>query len=238
MNPALTAKRERKINTGLFTRNVQDKLMDMITELNPNKAEQKYLFALPQAKTLLNFVLNVTALKENKVSLVTMDADTLEKYNDDVTKSLIFLVPPTQAAIKTVKQFHSMLKERKLQFEQKQFSMLFYPKQTVMCKYFMDQEKLLISFENNIYDFNFDLIPIDEDLLSLEYQPIIQEMFVSSEFTGYNLVAESIMWLQLVYGKIPCKLVKGDKAKAVYDILKRFETEANNKASMEEESRP
>lgn len=237
MNPTSASKRERKVNTSLFTRNVQDKLMDMISTLNSNKSEQKYLFVLPEAKVVLNAVLNVAALKENKVSLVTMDEESLSKYNDEVTKTLIFLIPPSKAAVSVVKTFHNMLLQRQLLLDPKQLAMFVYPKNTVMSKYFMDQEKLLISFENNIYDFNFDLIPLDEDLLSLEYQPTIQEMYITSEFTGYNLVAESILWLELVYGKIPCKLVKGDKSKIVYDILKRYETEAGNKASMEEESR-
>lgn len=238
MNPTTNSKRERKINTSLFTKNVQDKLIDMISTLNSNKSEQKYLFVLPEAKVVLNAVLNVATLKDNKISLVTMDEDTLSKYNDDTTKTLIFLIPPTKTAVCLVKTFYNMFLQKQVQLDPKQLAMFVYPKNTVMSKYFMDQEKLLISFENNIYDFNFDLIPLDEDLLSLEYQPTIQEMYITSEFTGYNLVAESILWLELVYGKIPCKLVKGDKAKIVYDILKRYETEAGNKASMEEESRP
>jgi hypothetical protein len=49
-----------------------------------------------------------------------------------------------------------------------------------------------------------NLIPVSPDLLSLEYKNATKELFTSDEYFCYNLVAESILKLQIVFGKIPC----------------------------------
>jgi len=49
---------------------------------------------------------------------------------------------------------------------------------------------------------NFDLIPLEKDLLSLEINDCFKEMFVNSDFNIFNYVIESIERLELIYGKI------------------------------------
>lgn len=80
-------------------------------------------------------------------------------------------------------------------------------------------------FGNRIYDFNFDLIPLSNDLLSLEYPLTLDEMFKSKEFNVHNLAAESLQRIQLVFGKIPTFVGKGHHSRTVMDILSRLEKE-------------
>lgn len=43
-----------------------------------------------------------------------------------------------------------------------------------------------------IIDFNFDLLPIDSDFMSLQMDSYLKGMYLESEFYIYNQVAESI----------------------------------------------
>lgn len=56
----------------------------------------------------------------------------------------------------------------------------------------MDEMDISHFFGANIYDFNFDLVPLAEDLLSLEYPLALEEMFRSGEYNVHNLAAESL----------------------------------------------
>lgn len=65
----------------------------------------------------------------------------------------------------------------------------------------------------DIKDFNFDLIPIDTDILSLELENSFKEMYVDQDLSTYTYIAESLQRIQLVYGKIKNVFAKGNGAK-------------------------
>ena len=51
---------------------------------------------------------------------------------------------------------------------------------------------------------------------------------------SYNLVAESIQRLQMVFGKVPTFLIKGDKARIAYEILDRLQKEHSNRLTYDQ----
>jgi hypothetical protein len=49
--------------------------------------------------------------------------------------------------------------------------------------------KLHFEFMNRVYDFNMDFIPLNMDLLSLENNDVLKEIYLRKEFNGVNLVS-------------------------------------------------
>ncbi len=90
--------------------------------------------------------------------------------------------------------------ENKRKFR-KDYTIIFCPRRTITCKEALESKGLYASC--NLKDLNFDLIPLEKDLLSLEMNDCFKRMFVDSDLTTFNYVVESIQRLELVYGRIP-----------------------------------
>ncbi|KAK3751808.1 hypothetical protein QZH41_013274, partial [Actinostola sp. cb2023] len=77
----------------------------------------------------------------------------------------------------------------------------------------------------NIEEYPLELIPLDNDLLSLEMDSCFKECYIENDFTSLYYVANSLMSLQLLYGTIPKIYSKGDMAKRVLDMVMRKKRE-------------
>ena len=221
----------RKTNVKIFLEHMKQKFARMLDIICPDKNASKDLVTVSEIRPLFELIIDTQTLKDRKVSLVWLNEQTIQQYNDPDVQKIIFFVPPTVKYVQLIKKFYRMIKKKN--YDKKLF-LVYYPKRSMMCKYYMDQEKMLVLFENSTYDFNFDLIPLFTDLLSLEYKPALTEMYISSEYTCYNLVAESIQRLQMVFGKVPTFLIKGDKARIAYEILDRLQKEHSNRLTYDQ----
>ena len=59
---------------------------------------------------------------------------------------------------------------------------------------------------------NFDLIPIDTDLLSLENENSLKEMYINNNLTPIDNMATGLVKFEICFGKIKYKYIKGDLA--------------------------
>ena len=107
--------------------------------------------------------------------------------------------------------------------QDKNYHLVFWPRRTILCKEALESYGVYGNLD--IRDFNFDLIPLDTDLLSLELDNCFKELYIENDLSTYTYVAESLQRLQLVYGKIRTIFAKGSGPKMVLDILKNYETE-------------
>lgn len=70
-------------------------------------------------------------------------------------------------------------------------------------------------------DFNFDLIPLENDLLSLEMADSLKDTYLNHGLCLYQQVAESLQRLQVIHGQCKDIMGKGPAAEKVIDILQR-----------------
>lgn len=213
---------ERQIDVNLFREHLQIKFSRLLDKITKDKTKPKDIVLIDSIKPLFTLIVEVKEMKERNVNILWLKNDLMERYDDIEVEHLIFLVPPRPDVVRKVGQFLRVLKNKNIM---KENSIIFYPKRTILCKHFMESEDIHPFFENRIYDYNFDLIPLSDDLLSLEYPLGISELYETNEFNVHNLAAESLQRIQLVFGKIPTFLVKGDNAAIVYRVLRRLEKE-------------
>ena len=84
-----------------------------------------------------------------------------------------------------------------------------------------------------IQNLNFDLIPIDIDLLSLERDNSLKEIYIDNNLTSVGDLANSLVKLEMIFGKIKFKYIKGDIAKTFCDMVKEKEIENDLKTNDE-----
>jgi len=81
---------------------------------------------------------------------------------------------------------------------------------------------------SKVHDFNFDLIPLNTDLLSLENKHTLHEMYVKKEYNSLNLVSQSLLKLQVVFGKTKAWFGLGESANEAIKIARRLEKQENS----------
>ena len=73
-----------------------------------------------------------------------------------------------------------------------------------------------------------DLIPFDDDIMSLELPTCGRDCYLSNDTTSISMVAGSLQKLQRMFGTIANVKYKGHLAKIAYDLWTRLEKEDNS----------
>ena len=84
-----------------------------------------------------------------------------------------------------------------------------------------------------VKSFSIDLIPIDNDLISMEREGSFKQIYVDNDITSIVDFVDSFIKLELCFGKIKHKYIKGERAKLFCDLLSKKEIETNIKTTEE-----
>lgn len=99
-----------------------------------------------------------------------------------------------------------------------EYSIFFVPRRTLICDKYLQEEG--IYGDVAIGEFHLDLIPFDEDLLSLEMMaPSFRGLYIDGDTSIIQTLSNAIMKFQILYGFFPKVLGKGDYAKLLSDSL-------------------
>ena len=85
----------------------------------------------------------------------------------------------------------------------------------------------------SVTSFNIDLVPIENDLISMERINSFKEIYANKDTTPISDFAESFIKLELCFGKVRHKYIKGEKAKLFNNLLEKKESEVNMKTTDE-----
>ena len=147
------------------------------------------------------------------------------KFQEQV---MIYIIKPDEARIKEIVQIHTMLASIIKNLEE---YIIFIP-----CENY-DIIKNLTSYHVkecfHIENLNFDLIPIDIDLLSLEKENCLKEIYIDDNLTSITDLANSLTKLEMIFGKVKHRYIKGDMGLKFCEILEEKEKENNLKNSGE-----
>jgi hypothetical protein len=102
----------------------------------------------------------------------------------------------------------------------KNFSIFMVPRKTLICEKIL--EEIGVYGDVRIEEYPLDLIPFDEDVLSMELPYAFKECQLDGDMSSLYYVAKSIMKIQSFYGLIQNVKIKGDNAKSVFDMMLRM----------------
>ena len=111
------------------------------------------------------------------------------------------------------------------------FYFIFIPEENYEIINFLTGPGLRNRFTVN--SFNLDLIPIDNDLVSMEREGSFRQIYLDNDITPIADFVDSFIKLELCVGKIKHKYIKGEKAKLFCDLLTKKQIETNIKTTDE-----
>jgi hypothetical protein len=104
---------------------------------------------------------------------------------------------------------------------EKKYCVVFIPKINYDCQTFIERNNL--KAELNIQNLPIDMIPMDKDILTLEENKTISELFLGGDTNILSILTRAIIKFETVFGKIRFKYAKGDYAKQLKKILETEE---------------
>ena len=104
-----------------------------------------------------------------------------------------------------------------------EYSLFFVPRRTLICEEILSHGGVYGALA--IGQFDLDLIPIDDDVLSLELPLSFKQCFLEGDRSALYYVARSLMKLQSKFGQIPNIMGKGHCARSVADMMMRMGTQ-------------
>ncbi|KAG0371871.1 MAG: Sec1-like protein [Linnemannia gamsii] len=103
------------------------------------------------------------------------------------------------------------------------YSLFFVPRRTALCEKVLEDEGVFGEITKGEY--HLDLIPLEDDVLSLEWDSTFKELYLEQDTTSIYYAAKALMRLQGIYGLFPRILGKGDYSKALCDMMLRMRRE-------------
>ena len=213
-------KPKRKLEVRGFVQNFNNRLCRLLDQITARPQDPKDLIFPDKVRSLFELVIDQKRLKQRTVSLTTLNKHSINLYQDASDSHVVFIIPATKFALRMVEAFITSVKKKEIS---KKYSLIVFPKRNVVLQFLIRKYKLHLDLMSNIYDFNFDLIPLSHDLLSLENDDALREVYLTKEFGSMNLVSQSINKLQLIFGKARAWFGKGAVATEVVKMCRRGE---------------
>jgi len=159
--------------------------------------------------------------------LKTYNAEKIYKLQDghSVTgnEKRIFIIRPY---IDRMKLLAESINADKQQGISRQYHVVFTPKKLSTSDMILEQEG--VYGDVTMDEFPLDMIPLDNDILSLEMPLCFKEFFMNEEMTWLHIIARALSTLQGLYGVIPKGTIVGNKSKMLQDLTTLLRADQND----------
>lgn len=193
--------------------------MELVDALDSVRG-RKLLVLDPKLSGPLTFIAQIALLKEHGVeNLYHLSGDPLPPE----CRAVMYLVRPR------IELMHLIAAQIRADMEAggsragRQYSLFFVPRRTIVCEKVLETEGVYADV--TIGEYSLDLIPFEEDVLSLELEMSYKECHVDGDRSSLYTAARAITKLQAVFGTIPNVKAKGRAATLVADMLHRMRRE-------------
>eukprot|EP00941_MAST-03F_sp_MAST-3F-sp1_P001867 g1867.t1 len=146
--------------------------------------------------------------------------------------TVIYIVRPDMLMMK---QIATQIREDP-EKDSRRYALYFVPRRTFICAQILKEEGVFHDVQ--LGEFHVDLIPFENDVLSMELHTAFKECFLLNDTTSLFYVARSLMKLQSLFGVIPHLKAKGAYASRVVEMMLRFRQEQVTASGSEQQSRP
>ncbi|ETI31737.1 hypothetical protein F441_21229 [Phytophthora nicotianae CJ01A1] len=137
---------------------------------------------------------------------------------------VLFLVRPSVRAMRYVaKYIRDLGADKSSSSSKKRFHLYYVSRRTLVCDEVLKKEGVFGSL--SVGEYKLDLIPFDDDVLTLELDACFKEFYVDGDKTNLHTIAASLIKLQTVFGMIPHVKYKGAMAKVIYQMMTHFRRE-------------
>ena len=108
---------------------------------------------------------------------------------------------------------------------------IFIPGETYEIRDYIISNQLTFRFKT--FNFRMDLIPIDNDLLSLEKEKYFREIYIDKNLSSISELANAFVKLESFFGKVKYRYLKGDNSTIFLNLVNEKEKENDLKVTDE-----
>ena len=212
------------IDLSVFKEHIEETLISIISSL---PKIEKNLIIDKSLVSNINFFTSVSKLeKENVKKEIKILSNDMINLNTQIE---IYIIPPKKESLilieNHIKNYSKNIEESKKQNKTilpKEFHLIFIPKINNECN-----DYIMNSYYFEIYTFihnlGIDIYPLDYDLMSLEEDNIIKEIYIDKNFNVLQTLCKSYLKFETVFGKIKNKYYIGENAFKLNNLIKKEE---------------
>jgi hypothetical protein len=149
----------------------------------------------------------------------------LEQVNE---QSILFITQPDLPIFQKIVEVQFLISSFIKGIES---NIIFIPGESYNIIEFMISNDLINRF--NIYSFYVNILPLDNDLLSLEKDDCFKEIYIDKNLTSISELASGFVKIESCFGKVKYKYIKGDNSKIFETLVNEKEKENDVKATDE-----
>ncbi|XP_075362638.1 uncharacterized protein LOC142411888 isoform X3 [Mycteria americana] len=199
---------------GILKRLARDQLIYLLEQL-PGK---KDMFIEADLMSPLDRIANVSILKQHEV-------DKLYKVESrpalSASDQFCFLVRPR---IKTMRYIADIVNADKMSGRSRKYKIIFSPQKFYACEMVLEEEGVLGDVTCD--EWSFYLLPLDEDIISMELPEFFRDYFLEGDHRWINSVARALQLLNSLYGPFGKAYGIGRCAKMSYELWRDLEEES------------
>ncbi|CAE6414490.1 unnamed protein product [Rhizoctonia solani] len=175
---------------------------------------------VPGAKTLvldptlagpLGLVAEVSIMKQHGVDkMFWLEHGPLNSNNTNI----VYLCRPQAKWMGIVAE---QIKQHTTENIQHNYTLMLVPRRTVLCDKILEEEGVF--GEVTISEFPLEFIPLEDDLISLEWDNTFKEIYLDGDESSIYYAAQALSTMQRAYGKFPRVVGKGDAAKKLQSLM-------------------
>ena len=202
------------VNLAIVREYYRQQLSDVISEWPGSKA-----VVLDKA---LEGHLNLIADFDHRKFLQSIEGvETLTTLSEEMFSSQTHLVYLCRPTIHNMRLIAGHILTHKERDKQHVYTLLLTPRKTMLCERELEEQGVKDDI-GRISEFQLELIPLDSDVLSMEWDTAFRELYLDGDTSHLYSIARSLMKLQAVYGLIPVVKGKGNQAKGVWKLMQRM----------------
>ena len=143
---------------------------------------------------------------------------------------IIYIIPPRKDCLQIIdnhinghnKNISNDNEESKKKME---YHIIFFPKINLECQNYINESMNCAYF--NKHNLNMDIYPLDYEILSLELENSLHELYITNNNNSLFLLTRAIIKYETVFGKIKYKYYKGNLGKKLKELLEEEERNTN-----------
>ncbi|XP_066184218.1 vacuolar protein sorting-associated protein 33B isoform X1 [Sylvia atricapilla] len=201
---------------GILKRLARDQLVYLLEQL-PGK---KDLFIEADLMSPLDRIANVSILKQH-------DVDKLYKVETrpapGASDQFCFLVRPR---VRTMRFIADIVNADKMSGRSRKYKIIFSPQKFYTCEMVLEEEGVFGDVTCD--EWSFYLLPLDEDIISMELPEFFRDYFLEGDHRWINPVARALQLLNSLYGPFGKTYGIGRCAKMSYELWRDLEDESES----------
>ena len=204
------------IDLSIFKDHIQKSLLNIISSLP--KVEKRLILESSLIPKISFFINDISMLRNIQVKKEIYHMGKAINIDSEI---MIFLIPSKLLyLVEILGIIDKYSKENEIPNEI-EFHIIFVPTIDSECQSII--RKSLYQKLIKIHNLNIDIFTIDYDLMSLEDNNALKDLYIDHNYNCISILSRAILKFETVYGKIKYRYIKGNLAKQLYNLLKKDE---------------